>query len=91
MLVTSPAFTMFWCTRSFYELGSGRAPFVTYLDYDPGVAKGQQKYCWRGEKGVTIGMVVDAIAELMEKYSDARFVLVESVRDGDDVEVRSYM
>lgn len=80
MLASSPPFTEFWYTRSFYELGSGRAPFVTHLDYDPGLPKLGQKYRKHCSGGVTLGMVVDAVCELIEKDSSAKFVMVESLR-----------
>ena len=79
-LVTSPPFADFWYTRSFYELGSGRAPFVTHLDYDAQKPKSQQKYLVHRNTGVTLGDMVDAFAELFERHTTARFVMIESVR-----------
>lgn len=89
MLASSPPFTAFWYTRSFYELGSGRAPFVTYLDYEPGKPKAKQLYTVENPRGVTLGMLVDAVTELMEKHLDAKFVMIESLRTGDGVDGRS--
>lgn len=79
-LVTSPPFTDFWYTRSFYELGSGRAPFVTHLDYNAKKPKQEQKYRVHRPGGVTLGDLVDAYTELFEKHSPAKFVMVESLR-----------
>ena len=79
-LATSPPFTNFWYTRAFYELGSGRAPFVTHIDYNPKVPKSEQKYRGHCPEGVTLGDIVDAMTELFEKHSAAKFVMVESVR-----------
>lgn len=88
MLAASPPFGDFWYTRCFYELGSGRAPFVTHGDYDPKVPKARQRYRKRCPEGVTLGDVVDAVRELMEMRSDARFVMVESLRTLHEVELR---
>ncbi|KAK3706495.1 hypothetical protein LTR37_012705 [Vermiconidia calcicola] len=80
LLATSPPFTDFWYTRAFYELGSGRAPFVTHIDYDGNVPKTEQKYCVHRPEGVTLGDIVDAMRELFEKHPTAKFVMVESLR-----------
>jgi hypothetical protein len=80
MLAANPPFTSFWYTRCFYELGSGRAPFVTHLDYDPKLPKARQRYRKEFKEGVTLGMLVDAVRELFGRYPDARFVMVESLR-----------
>ncbi|KAK5120163.1 hypothetical protein LTR85_006644 [Meristemomyces frigidus] len=88
MLATSPPFTDFWYTRCFYELGSGRAPFVTHLDYDAKLAKTRQRYRVHSPQGVTLGMIVDAISELFDKHSNARFVMIESLRVGGEVKTR---
>ncbi|CAK1362079.1 unnamed protein product [Cercospora beticola] len=81
MLASSPPFTEFWYTRTFYELGSGRAPFVQWLDYDGKKPKWEQKFVVRREEGVRLGDLVDAVRELFEKEgSGTRFVLVESLR-----------
>ncbi|KAF7195648.1 hypothetical protein HII31_02966 [Pseudocercospora fuligena] len=75
-----PPFTHFWYTRSFYELGSGRAPFVTHVDYDPQKQKSEQRYAKFRPAGVTLGDLVDAVCELFERYEQTKFVMVESVR-----------
>lgn len=80
LLATSPPFTDFWYTRCFYELGSGRAPFVTHIDYNPKVPKSRQKYRVHCPEGVTLGDLVDAFCHLFEMHSAAKFVMVESVR-----------
>ena len=82
LLATSPPFTDFWYTRSFYELGSGRAPFVTHIDYNAKLPKSQQKYRVHCLEGVTLGDIVDAFAHLFEMHSAAKFVMVESLRCG---------
>lgn len=87
MLATSPPFTDFWYTRCFYELGSGRAPFVTHVDYDGKLPKTQQKYRKHCSTGITLGMMVDAISELFVKHPNARFVMLESLRVGGDEHV----
>lgn len=79
MLVAEPPIREFWYTRSFYELGSGRAPFVTHLDYDPKLPKANQKYRKHRTEGVTLGMIVDAVGELFDMDREARFVMVESL------------
>ena len=53
---------------------------MTHVDYDPRVSKCEQKYRKYAAGGVTLGMIVDVVGELFEKYSGAKFVLVESVR-----------
>ncbi len=80
MLATTPPFTYFWYTRMFYELGSGRAPFVTHADYDAKQPKHRQRFAGHREEGVTLGDVVDAMTELFVSYPSAKFVLLESVR-----------
>ena len=80
MLLSSPPFLDFWYTRCFYELGSGRAPFVTHLDYNSELPKSGQRYRVHCPDGVTLGHVCDAVSELFEKHGDARFVMVESLR-----------
>ena len=80
LLATSPPFTDFWYTRCFYELGSGRAPFVTHIDYNPKVPKSQQKYRVHCPSGVTLGHLIDAICHLFQMHSAAKFVMVESLR-----------
>lgn len=80
MLAASPPFTDFWYTRSFYELGSGRAPFVTHQDYNPRLPKCKQRYRVHSDEGVTLGQICDAVAELFEEDGEARFVMVESLR-----------
>jgi hypothetical protein len=80
MLVTNPPFMDFWYTRSFYELGSGRAPFVTHIDYNPKVPKTEQKYRCHCSEGVTLGHIVDALTHLFELHPAAKFVMVESLR-----------
>lgn len=80
LLATSPPFTDFWYTRAFYELGSGRAPFVTHHDYNGKLPKTEQRYRGHRPKGVTLGDLVDAMAELFEKHPTAKFVMVESLR-----------
>lgn len=80
MLAADPPFAAFWYTRCFYELGSGRAPFVTHLDYQPGKPKGEQRYCREDSGGITLGMIADAVAGLFERSPRAKFVMVESVR-----------
>lgn len=80
LLATSPPFHAMWYTRSFYELGSGRAPFVTHIDYKAKLPKSEQKYSLHCPLGVTLGHIVDAMAELFEKHPAAKFVMVESVR-----------
>ena len=80
LLATSPPFTDFWYTRAFYELGSGRAPFVTHIDYNAKMPKSKQKYRVHCADGVTLGDIVDAFGHLFEKHSAAKFVMVESVR-----------
>ena len=90
MLASSPPFLDFWYTRCFYELGSGRAPFVTHMDYDPKLPKSRQQYRKHCPEGVKVGDIVDAVRELMERYGDVKFVMVESLRSrvegelGDD-------
>ena len=79
LLVCSPPFTDFWYTRSFYELGSGRAPFVTHLDYDSKRTKTAQKYRVNRPQGVRLGDLVDAYCEMFEKHSNAKFVMIESL------------
>ncbi|KAF2165213.1 hypothetical protein M409DRAFT_56088 [Zasmidium cellare ATCC 36951] len=89
MLATSPPFTHFWYTRCFYELGSGRAPFVTHLDYDAGVPKCEQRLRRGCAEGVTLGMICDAVGDLFEGDPRARFAMVESLRvkgEGDEGE-----
>ncbi|KAI5368211.1 hypothetical protein Slin14017_G032470 [Septoria linicola] len=85
MLASSSPFTDFWATRTFYELGSGRAPFVQHLDYDTTLPKWKQKYYRHCPEGVTLGDLVDAVKELFEIGDEAgsggtKFVMVESVR-----------
>ncbi|KXT06675.1 hypothetical protein AC578_8578 [Pseudocercospora eumusae] len=80
LLAASPPFTHFWSTRSFYELGSGRAPFVAHVDYDPQKQKHEQKYAKSRPGGVTLGDLVDAVCELFQKFEQTKFVMVESVR-----------
>ena len=80
LLATSPPFTDFWYTRAFYELGSGRAPFVTHIDYNAKRSKSEQKYSVHCPDGVTLGDLVDAYSHLFEKHPAAKFVMVESVR-----------
>lgn len=80
LLATSPPFTDFWYTRCFYELGSGRAPFVTHIDYNSKVPKSQQKHRKQCPDGVTLGDLVDAMTHLFEQHSTAKFVMIESVR-----------
>ena len=80
MLATSPPFTDLWATRSFYELRSGRAPFVTHIDYDPKLPKHQQKHRIHRADGITLGDMCDAIGELFDKHPAARFIMIESVR-----------
>lgn len=82
MLAALPPFTDIWYTRCFYELGSGRAPFVTHWDYDAKKPKSQQQYRVHSDQGITLGMIADAMSEMFEKHSNARFVLVESLRIG---------
>lgn len=102
MLVSEPPFQGFWYTRSFYELGSGRAPFVTHLDYDPALPKAQQRWRKGRQEGVTLGMVVDAVGEMFGRDGEARFVMIESLAgfgdEGEGVDLsldrpttRSYM
>lgn len=79
MLVSDPPVQHFWYTRSFYELGSGRAPFVTHLDYVRSLPKLRQRFRKERREGVTLGMVVDAVGELFEGDREARFVMVESL------------
>lgn len=85
MLAATPPFTEFWCSRCVYELGSGRAPFVTHLDYDPRRPKTRQRFSASCAQGVTLGVLVDAVREVFGEFPDAQFVMVESVRmaDGD--------
>ncbi|CAK3853698.1 Hypothetical predicted protein [Lecanosticta acicola] len=85
MLLTSPPFYDFWYTRCFYELGSGRAPFVTHVDYDATLPKSEQENRVHCPDGVTLGHVVDALGGMFEKHANAKFVMVESLRmpDGD--------
>ena len=78
--MTSPPFADFWYTRSSWELGSGRAPFVTHWDFDPKLPKDQQQYRVHCKDGVTLGMIADAFGELFGKCSEARYVMVESLR-----------
>lgn len=82
MLITSPPFTYIWYTRAFYELGSGRAPFVTYVDYEPGKRKWEQKYVKHRAEGVTLGDMADAVAELFARVTSnyIKWVHLESVR-----------
>lgn len=80
MLAASPPFTDCWYTRCFYELGSGRAPFVTHLDYDPSLPKCEQRYRVHSDQGVTLGQICDSVTELFEGDRGARFVMVESTR-----------
>lgn len=80
LLVTSPPFTDFWYTRAFYELGSGRAPFVTHYDYNAKLPKTEQRYRMRVPEGITLGHIVDAFGELFAKHPAAKFVMVESLR-----------
>ena len=80
LLATSPPFTDFWYTRAFYELGSGRAPFVTHIDFNAKVPKTEQKYRVHCPSGVTLGHIVDAMTHLFEKHAAAKFVMVESLR-----------
>ncbi|EME47891.1 hypothetical protein DOTSEDRAFT_51183 [Dothistroma septosporum NZE10] len=87
MIVASPPFVDFWYTRCFYELGSGRAPFVTHMDYDPKLPKSKQKYRVHCSEGATLGNMVDAASELMEKHSEAKFVMIESVRTAGELEL----
>ncbi|EMC96237.1 hypothetical protein BAUCODRAFT_467708 [Baudoinia panamericana UAMH 10762] len=84
MLATQPPFRDLWCSRCFYELGSGRAPFVTHLDYDSRKPKTEQRFTRRCEGGVTLGAIVDAVGEVMEQYPNAKWVMVESLRVGND-------
>lgn len=86
ILATSPPFTDFWYTRAFYELGSGRAPFVTHWDYNAKLPKSQQRYRVHCASGITLGMIVDAVGELFEKHPNTRFVMVESLRTRDEAE-----
>ena len=80
MLATSPPFTDLWATRSFYELGSGRAPFVTHIDYNSKLPKHQQKYRVHHPDGITLGAMCNAVSEIFDEYPSARFVMIESVR-----------
>ncbi|KAF2092919.1 hypothetical protein NA57DRAFT_62021 [Rhizodiscina lignyota] len=82
MLLASPPFMDMWCTRAFYEMGSGRAPFVTYLDYQPGKPKWEQKYVEHRPAGITLGDVVDVVTELFAKTTSnyVKWVRIESVR-----------
>lgn len=84
LLATSPPFTDFWYTRCFYELGSGRAPFVTHIDYDSKVPKSRQKYRVHCPNGVTLGHIADAIRHLFELHSGVKFVMVESIRNSPE-------
>ena len=80
MLACDPPFTDLWYTRCFYELGSGRAPFVTHVDYNAKLPKSEQKYRKHCANGVTLGDICDAVSELFDKHTNAKFVLVENVR-----------
>lgn len=80
MLATVPPFAEMWFTRSSYELGSGRAPFVTYLDFEPGKTKREQEIFVGRREGVRLGDLVDVVGRLFEAFPDAKFVMVESVR-----------
>lgn len=80
MLASNPPFTDAFATRAFYELGSGRAPFVMHLDYNPTLAKSQQKYRLSSPEGITLGMIVDVVRELFGKHPNAKFVMIESIR-----------
>jgi hypothetical protein len=87
MLAAQPPFLRFWYTRCVYELGSGRAPFVTYVDYEPGRPKSRQRYCVHCAGGVTLGAIWDAVTRLFEEDPGAQFVMVESLcptEDGED-------
>lgn len=87
-LASSPPFTDFWYTRCFYELGSGRAPFVTHLDYNPKKPKSQQKHVVHRAAGVTLGDLVDAYTHLFQLHSTAKWVMIESSRSESDGEVK---
>lgn len=80
MLVASPPFTDFWYTRCSYELGSGRAPFVTHQDYNPSLPKCKQRYRVHSDQGVTLGEICDAVTELFEGDAEARSVMAENLR-----------
>ena len=79
MIAASIPFKSFWATRCFYELGSRSAPFVTYLDYDPNIPKAKQKWKYECAEGVTLGLIVDAIATLFALDGETRFVMIESL------------
>jgi hypothetical protein len=80
LLCTKPPFTDFWYTRAFYELGSGRAPFVTHIDYNAKVPKTEQKYRVHCPEGVKLGDIVDAFSHLFGQHPAATFVMIESLR-----------
>lgn len=81
MLAASPPFSYMYFTRAFYELGSGRAPFVTYVDYQPGVPKWKQKHVKHNARGITLGDIADAVLQLFaaEDSDHIRWVRLESV------------
>lgn len=82
LLAAEPPFAEFWYTRCFYELGSGRAPIVTYVDYESGKPPWQQKYFKHRAAGITLGDLVEASKELfeIEGPEQTKYVMVESVR-----------
>lgn len=82
MLASSPPFTKMYCTRAFYELGSGRAPFVTFLDYDPRLPKQKQKYVKWNATGITLGDIADMVEQLFATTSSnyIKWVRLESIR-----------
>ncbi|KAF2722142.1 hypothetical protein K431DRAFT_222930 [Polychaeton citri CBS 116435] len=84
MLLAKSPFVCMWYTRALYELGSGRAPFVTYLDYIPNIRKHEQKYVKRRKDGITLGDLVEAVSELFVIDGGIGWVRVESVRQADD-------
>jgi hypothetical protein len=87
MLASQPPFQRFWYTRCEYELGSGRTPFVTHVDYEPGTPKSRQRYCVNCVGGVTLGDIFDAVEELFDLDPEAQFVMVESLcptEEGED-------
>jgi hypothetical protein len=87
MLASQPPFQRFWYTCCEYELGSGRTPFVTYLDFEPGKPKSRQRYCVYCVGGVTLGDLFDAVGKLFAQDPEAQFVMVESLcptEEGDD-------
>lgn len=80
MLAFELPFLVLWSTRTFYKLGSGRAPFVQWLDYDPQLPKWKQKFYRHRDAGVTLDDLIDAVKELFEMGgAGTRSVMVESV------------